>query len=60
MALPSALTDTALPLSIQHLVLYQKRIQGSLSQRCDLDSINEGYADVRSGRNIRGIITFDA
>ena len=85
--LPAMATDTSIPVSIRHVVLYQKRIQGSLfgacspfkdiprllelyrqgrlkldeliTERYTLETINEGYADMRSGRNIRGVVTFD-
>ncbi len=85
--LPRAADDGNLPVSLRHLVLFQKRLQGSLfgassptvdipellalykqgvlkldeliTQRYALEDINQGYADMRSGDNIRGIITFD-
>ncbi len=84
--LPRALDDTSLPISLRHIVLYQKRLQGSLfgasspskeipalldlykmgrlkldeliTRRYDLESINDGFQDMRDGRNIRGVITF--
>ncbi|ONH25088.1 NDMA-dependent alcohol dehydrogenase [Pseudofrankia asymbiotica] len=83
-----AADDVGLPVSIRHIVLYQKRIQGSLfgaaspskdipamlalyrqgrlkldeliTNRYTLDTINDGYADLRAGRNLRGVITFGA
>jgi NDMA-dependent alcohol dehydrogenase len=86
--LPRAVDDVALPISIRHVVLYQKRLQGSLfgassptrdipallelyrqgrlkldeliTARYGLESINDGYADMRAGRNIRGIIDYGA
>ncbi len=86
--LPRALDDTSLPISLRHIVLYQKRLQGSLfgasspskeipalldlyrmgrlkldeliTRRYDLESINDGFQDMRDGRNIRGVITFPA
>jgi S-(hydroxymethyl)glutathione dehydrogenase/alcohol dehydrogenase len=79
--------DTNVPISVRHIVLYQKRIQGSLFGACNptrdipallelyrlgrlkldelvttrysLDQINDGFADMRSGRNIRGVVVFD-
>jgi NDMA-dependent alcohol dehydrogenase len=79
--------DTSIPLSVRHIVLYQKRIQGSLfgassptkeiplmlemyrrgdikldeliTSRYRLDEVNQGYEDMRSGRNIRGVIVHD-
>jgi NDMA-dependent alcohol dehydrogenase len=78
--------DTAIPVSVREMVLYQKRLQGSLfgasspsrdipamlelyrqgrlkldeliTTRYSLDEINQGYQDMRDGRNIRGIVTF--
>ncbi|MBL7496373.1 NDMA-dependent alcohol dehydrogenase [Frankia sp. CNm7] len=78
--------DLGLPVSMRHLVLYQKRIQGSLfgasspskdipamlalyrqgrlkldeliTNRYTLETINDGYADLRAGRNLRGVVTF--
>lgn len=79
--------DTNLPVTARDVVLYQKRIQGSLFGSCSptkdiprllelnrlgrlqldelittryaLDQINDGFADMRSGRNIRGVVVFD-
>ncbi|MBL7496655.1 NDMA-dependent alcohol dehydrogenase [Frankia sp. CNm7] len=79
--------DRAVPLSLYELVLFQKRLQGSLFGACNptrdipallelyrsgklrldelittrysLDQINEGFADMRAGRNIRGVIVFE-
>ena len=84
--LPRAEDDTGIPISIRHVVLFQKRLQGSLfgasspskdiprllelyrqgrlkldeliTRRYTLEQINDGYADMRAGRNIRGIVTF--
>ncbi|MDT3441542.1 MULTISPECIES: NDMA-dependent alcohol dehydrogenase [unclassified Pseudofrankia] len=78
--------DVGLPVSVRNVVLYQKRIQGSLfgasspskdipamlalyrqgrlkldeliTNRYTLETINDGYADLRAGRNLRGVITF--
>ncbi len=78
--------DTDIPVSVRHVVLYQKRIQGSLFGACNptrdipallqlhrlgrlkldelittryaLEQINEGFADMRAGRNIRGVIVY--
>jgi NDMA-dependent alcohol dehydrogenase len=78
--------DTAIPVSVREMVLYQKRLQGSLfgasspardipamldlyrqgrlklseliTSRYPLAEINQGYQDMRDGRNIRGVITF--
>ena len=79
--------DTNLPVTARDVVLYQKRIQGSLFGSCSptkdiprllelnrlgrlqldelittrysLDQINDGFADMRSGRNIRGVVVFE-
>ena len=79
--------DTSIPVSVRDVVLYQKRLQGSLfgasspsrdipamldlyrqgrlkldeliTARYPLDEINQGYEDMRDGRNIRGIIVYD-
>jgi S-(hydroxymethyl)glutathione dehydrogenase/alcohol dehydrogenase len=79
--------DTNIPVSVRHVVLFQKRIQGSLFGACsptkdipallelnrlgrlkldelittryNLDEINDGFADMRAGRNIRGVIVYD-
>jgi NDMA-dependent alcohol dehydrogenase len=84
--LPRAADDLALPVSLRHIVLYQKRLQGSLFGACNpsrdipallelyrqgrlkldelittrypLDRINDGYEDMRSGKNLRGIIDY--
>jgi NDMA-dependent alcohol dehydrogenase len=84
--LPRAADDLSLPISLRHIVLYQKRLQGSLfgasspskeipallelyrqgrlqldeliTRRYGLESINEGFEDMRAGRNIRGIVTY--
>lgn len=84
--LPRAEDDVSLPISLRHVVLYQKRLQGSLfgacsptkdiprlldlyrkgklkldeliTQRYQLDDINQGFEDLRAGRNIRGVVTF--
>jgi NDMA-dependent alcohol dehydrogenase len=84
--LPRAADDVALPISLRHIVLYQKRLQGSLfgasspskdipallelyrqgrlkleeliTTRYPLDRINDGYDDMRSGQNLRGIIDY--
>jgi NDMA-dependent alcohol dehydrogenase len=86
--LPRAADDISLPISLRHIVLYQKRLQGSLfgasspskeipallelyrrgrmqldeliTRRYSLESINEGFEDMRAGRNIRGVITYPA
>jgi S-(hydroxymethyl)glutathione dehydrogenase/alcohol dehydrogenase len=82
---PSGETD--LPVSLRELVLYQKRVQGSLFGGCNptrdipmllklyqigqlqldelitaryrLEEINEGFADMHAGKNLRGVIVFD-
>lgn len=79
--------DTGIPVSVREVVLYQKRLQGSLfgasspakdipamlefyrqgrlkldeliTTRYSLPEINQGYQDMRDGRNIRGVIVFD-
>ena len=84
--LPRAADDVAIPVSLRHLVLFQKRLQGSLfgasnpsrdipallqmysqghlkldemiTHRYRLDDINDGYDDMRSGKNLRGIIDY--
>jgi NDMA-dependent alcohol dehydrogenase len=86
--LPRAADDGSLPISLRHMVLFQKRLQGSLfgasspskeipallelykggrlqldeliTQRYSLDAINDGFEDMRSGRNIRGVVTYPA
>ena len=30
-----------------------------MTRRYTLDEVNEGYADMLDGKNIRGVITFD-
>lgn len=85
--LPRAADDVALPISLRHIVLYQKRLQGSLfgasspsrdipallelyrqgrlkldemiTRRYPLEAINDGFEDMRSGRNLRGIIDYE-
>lgn len=37
----------------------QLKLTELVSQTYTLDQINEGYADMHAGRNIRGVITFD-
>jgi S-(hydroxymethyl)glutathione dehydrogenase/alcohol dehydrogenase len=82
-----AADDLNIPISVRHVVLYQKRLQGSLfgasspskdipamlnlyrrgrlkldeliTSRYSLAQINDGYADMRSGRNIRGVVVHD-
>ena len=84
--LPKAADDIALPVSLRHLVLFQKRLQGSLfgasspskeipalldlyqhgrlkldemiSRRYTLETLNDGFEDMRSGRNLRGIVCY--
>jgi NDMA-dependent alcohol dehydrogenase len=84
--LPRAEDDGSLPISLRHLVLFQKRLQGSLfgasspskdipallelyrqgrlklseliTRRYSLEDLNEGYDDMRGGRNLRGIIDY--
>ena len=84
--LPRAADDVSLPISLRHIVLYQKRLQGSLfgasspskeipallelyrmgrlqldeliTRRYSLESINDGFEDMRAGRNIRGVVTY--
>ncbi len=84
--LPKAADDLALPVSLRHLVLFQKRLQGSLfgasspskeipalldmykhgrlkldemiTQRYTLETLNDGFDDMRSGRNLRGIVAY--
>ena len=80
--------DTSVPISVRHVVLYQKRIQGSLfgasspskeiplllemykrgdiklseliTTRYTLNDVNQGFEDMRSGRNIRGVILHES
>ena len=84
--LPKAADDIALPVSLRHLVLFQKRLQGSLfgasspskeipalldlylhgrlkldemiSRRYTLETLNDGFEDMRAGRNLRGIVSY--
>jgi Zn-dependent alcohol dehydrogenase len=84
--LPRAADDGSLPISLRHIVLFQKRLQGSLfgasspskdipallelyrqgrlklneliTRRYSLEGLNEGYDDMRAGRNLRGIIDY--
>jgi NDMA-dependent alcohol dehydrogenase len=84
--LPRAADDGSLPVSLRHIVLFQKRLQGSLfgasspskdipallelyrqgrlklneliTTRYPLEGLNEGYEDMRAGRNLRGIIDY--
>jgi S-(hydroxymethyl)glutathione dehydrogenase/alcohol dehydrogenase len=86
-SLGNPLDNANVPISLYELVLFQKRLQGSLfgassatkdipallslyrrgqlkldeliTIRYSLDQINEGYADIHAGRNIRGVIVFD-
>lgn len=83
----SPFSTVGIPISPAELVLYQKRIQGSLfgagnpsadipwmvdlytsgklkldeliTTTYRLDEINQGFADMHLGRNIRGIVLFD-
>jgi NDMA-dependent alcohol dehydrogenase len=85
--LPRAADDGNLPVSMRHLTLFQKRLQGSLygasspskeipalldlykhgqlkldeliTKTYTLDTLNEGFEDMRAGRNIRGVVRFD-
>ncbi|MGK2903938.1 MAG: alcohol dehydrogenase, partial [Mycobacterium sp.] len=36
----------------------QLKLDELITREYTLDQINEGYADMRSGRNIRGLIRF--
>ena len=49
--------------AIQHLLwMYQSgqlKLKELITRTYTLDEINEGYADMHAGRNIRGVITFD-
>ena len=84
--LPRAADDIALPISLRHIVLFQKRLQGSLfgasnpsrdipallqmysqgrlkldemiTRRYPLEAINDGFEDMRAGKNLRGIIDY--
>jgi NDMA-dependent alcohol dehydrogenase len=84
--LPKAADDLSIPISIRHVVLYQKRIQGSLfgasspskeipallelyrqgrlkldeliTRRYTLETINDGFEDMKAGRNLRGIVSY--
>jgi S-(hydroxymethyl)glutathione dehydrogenase/alcohol dehydrogenase len=48
---------------IPHLLgMYQAgqlKLDELVTQTYSLDQINEGYQDMRDGKNIRGVITFD-
>jgi S-(hydroxymethyl)glutathione dehydrogenase/alcohol dehydrogenase len=37
----------------------QLRLEEMLTRRYSLDDINQGYADMHAGRNIRGTVVFD-
>jgi S-(hydroxymethyl)glutathione dehydrogenase/alcohol dehydrogenase len=37
----------------------QLKLKELVTRTYTLDQINEGYADMHAGRNIRGVITFD-
>jgi Zn-dependent alcohol dehydrogenase len=37
----------------------QLKLDELVTRTYTLDQINEGYADMHAGRNIRGVITFD-
>jgi S-(hydroxymethyl)glutathione dehydrogenase/alcohol dehydrogenase len=37
----------------------QLKLDQLITQTYSLDQINEGYADMRDGKNIRGVIVFD-
>jgi Zn-dependent alcohol dehydrogenase len=44
------------------LDLYQRgqlELDGLITRTYTLDEINEGYADLREGKNLRGVIVFD-
>ncbi len=44
------------------LELYRQgrlRLDELITTRYRLDELNDGYADLRAGRNVRGIVTFD-
>ncbi|CAO5161082.1 Alcohol dehydrogenase B [Frankia sp. AiPs1] len=84
--LGNIMSDGSVPLSLHELVLFQKRLQGSLFGACSpvrdipalldlyragklrldelitnrytLEQINDGFADMHAGRNLRGVITF--
>jgi NDMA-dependent alcohol dehydrogenase len=84
--LPRMADDVSIPISIRHMVLFQKRLQGALfgasnpskdipallelyrrgqlkldeliTRRYTLDEINEGFEDMRAGRNLRGIVAY--
>jgi NDMA-dependent alcohol dehydrogenase len=86
--LPRAEDDNSLPVSLRHLVLFQKRLQGSLfgasspskdipallelyrqgrlkldeliTQRYTLETLNQGFLDMREGRNLRGIVSYSS
>ncbi len=86
--LPRMADDVSIPISIRHMVLFQKRLQGALfgasnpskdipallelyrrgqlkldeliTRRYTLDEINEGFEDMRAGRNLRGIIAYSS
>ena len=38
----------------------QLQLEELVSRRYTLDEINQGYADMHSGTNIRGVLTFDS
>jgi S-(hydroxymethyl)glutathione dehydrogenase/alcohol dehydrogenase len=37
----------------------QLKLDEVITTRYTLDQVNEGYADMHAGKNIRGVITFD-
>ena len=37
----------------------QLDLEGSVSATYSLEEVNEGYRDLREGRNIKGVIVFD-
>ena len=80
--------DTQVDMSLFELVMFEKRVMGSLYGSCnprttipqilehyrngqlmldelvtptryELEDINQGYQDMRDGKNIRGVITYD-
>ena len=65
MTLPAGADCThRLEVVARFLVLLELYRQGKLkldeliTQHYTLDTLNDGYADMRAGRNIRGVVTF--
>jgi S-(hydroxymethyl)glutathione dehydrogenase/alcohol dehydrogenase len=51
--------NTAIPRLIRMYQAGQLKLSELITRTYPLEQINEGYADLHAGRNIRGVITFD-